>query len=400
MVAEGGDQGPPAVVAALPVDPDLDERVLTERIGRAERAVDALRFRIESTDTGVINLATDPGRLGITEIRRFELEKQLQADLNRAAAETTFDRTAGPLCSVVVYDLDGPSVPRRRWLVWFFDHLIADMISVDLFKAAWAADEDFQDLSGYGDWLRDQNTAYQNTSGPDGDFWREHLGTVAPRVCDDLHFRRATNDHSPDLRVVGRRLPVDDRIRAVCATQMLTTFALVAGAHVLALSDATGRTKMTVAVSSHGRDDTTSTLFGNLANMLVVRVDVDPDDRELGTLENVQDALLDTATHAPSPLPFVHEAVGADPDVLTSSTVTLNHIPHFSVTEEEFVDLDGSEPRGKESGLWVDVVSWHEGDGVYLLVKFDPTRFDAAGVERFLDQVAEYWEVFAILAGG
>jgi hypothetical protein len=165
---------------------------------------------------------------------------------------------------------------------------------------------------------------------------------------------------------------------------------VIAAAVATAVAAATGATDPLFNLSVHGRDETSVEVFGNLANLIPLHVRVPDVDRPLEVLDTVRDAVIDTAPYGSTPWPQINRVVGMDrPDGLGASIVTLNFVPQFSVSSPS--DLDGSTESGAESGLWVDVTTLTSG-GYCLAVKYDPTRYDADGVEAFWDDVVRRWD--------
>ena len=320
-----------------------------------------------------------------------------------------FPLDGGPLCSVHVYEVvDGAGAPVSRWLAWFFDHLIADYVSAQLFKQACGTwPRSLGRFDSYAEWLRRQRRSFHSLDTPAADFWRQHLRDAPLAVCDRLPARIAGQDGgSRELVLTARTLPAapatpsapsappsaEDALAALCEQHTVTPFMVLTCAVALATAEGAVTDDMVLVLSTHGRDQASMNVFGYLSNLVPLRLDLRDTPQLADALERVGAAIVDTAAHCATPWPYINRVAGTgQPDTFGEATVTINHVPHLTFTDGEVAALSGSTTAGQESGLWIDVLQ-RVGGGISFSVKYDPTRYAADRVEEFCDSVLEQWE--------
>lgn len=168
---------------------------------------------------------------------------------------------------------------------------------------------------------------------------------------------------------------------------------VIVGAVALAVAEATAVRDMVFVLSTHGRDDTSVQVFGYLSNLVPLRLTVEDVSQPLLALGRVRSAVIDTAAYCSTPWPFINGALRMPrPDALGDATVTLNYVAQFPLTADEFAQVNGSTSPGEESGLWIDVLPQRGGEGFYLVVKYDPTRYDTKRIDELCDSIAGHWE--------
>ena len=384
------------LVALVPLDPDVPYADLKALVRAAEKDVEALRLRITSSEAGSLLPPDAAPAITISDHRQYISEDEVRIDVTKMSSGLTFERSEGALCSVVLYDVvNDAGRPAKRWLAWFFDHLISDVASLELFKDACAQEpRAFGELGGYEEWLRWQAENFRALDTPEADFWREHLRGAQLSICDHLPARIAGQDQlSSSITVAARAIESHGgALWTLCGEHNVTPFMVIAGAVALAVAEATSIQNMAFVLSTHGRDDASAQVFGYLSNLVPLGLTVDA-SRPLLTLDRVRAAVVDTAAHCSTPWPFINLALGMPrPDALGDATVTLNYLAQFPLTADEFAELNGSTVSGEESGLWIDVMRRPEDGGFYLVVKYDPARYETHRVGELCDLMVSRWD--------
>lgn len=184
---------PPNLAATVPLDPTVGYADVEALVREAEKSLEALRLRITSSEWGALSPPDAAATITVSDHRQFTSADEVRADITTVLASLTFDRSAGPLCSVVLYDVvNEAGRVAKRWLAWFFDHLISDVVSLELFKEACAQEpRTLDELGGYEEWLRWQAGNFRTVDTPEAEFWREHLRDAQLRICDHLPARIA-----------------------------------------------------------------------------------------------------------------------------------------------------------------------------------------------------------------
>jgi hypothetical protein len=392
----GSSQPGSSLVAVVPVDPTLSDQELDQLVQQAEAGLEALRLRIDSAESGHVRAATEAGQLRVAERRRFSSRVAASDDIKAVWRELSFSHTDGPLCRVLAYDLvDAEDALTDRWLAWFFDHLISDMVSVELFKEAFEQQpKGFDELAGYVEWLQQQASGYHSLDTPEAEFWREQLRDAPLDICDRLSARIVEQaGFGPLLTRTGRALTADeDELWELCGQYEATPFMVIGCAVALAVAEATSMQDLVFVLSAHGRDEDSVQIFGYLSNLVPLRLNIPDVSQPRQALDRIHTAVADAGAHCSTPWPYINRAVGmARPDRIGDSTVTLNFVGQLPLNSEEFSQLQGRNTPGEESGLWIDILQRHEG-GFYLLAKYDPTRYRTEQVEQLCDAIVAHWQ--------
>jgi hypothetical protein len=406
----------PKLVATVPLDPTMGYPEVKALVREAERSVEALRLRITSAERGVLRSPDAPSSITIGDHRKYSSPGEARADLVKLSYSLTFDGSAGALdgsagalggsagtlCSVLLYDILGQAGGQaQRWLAWFFDHLISDAVSLELFEHACAQRPTaFGEIGGYEEWLRRQAGNFRVMNSPEAEFWSEYLRGAQLRTCDHLPARIAGQAGAGQagvgsaLTLTGRPLKADNApFLGFCGELRVTPFIIITATVALAVAEATAADDMVFVMSSHGRDEASAQVFGYLSNLVPLRLTVKNGSGPLLALDRVRSAVIDTSAYCSTPWPFINRALGMPrPDALGDATVTLNYNAQVPLTVEEFAAIDGLASPGQESGLWIDIMPRHGGGGFYIVVKHDPARYDRQRVGELCDSIVSHWE--------
>ncbi|XXF81246.1 LLM class flavin-dependent oxidoreductase [Myxococcaceae bacterium GXIMD 01537] len=232
----------------------------------------------------------------------------------------------------------------------------------------------------YVEWL--QRTDAQASEG----WWREALrGFTAPTR---LGVERTDADATTERRAVQRRLP-EARVQALqtlAREHQLTLSTVVMDAWALLLGRYSGQPEVVFGATVSGRPTSlpgSEDIVGPFINTVPVRCALSPDEPVIELLRRLQRAQLDRAPHELAPLGRI-QAWSDVPrgTALFDSLVIFQNYPQDWTLEG--TGLDVRSVQFSESTHYPLALTVERGEGLALVLTYQPSRFDAETVERLL----------------
>jgi hypothetical protein len=379
------------------LDGPVDEEALASSALQLVRRHESLRMTVRRAN-GRIHLAISDEPAGSMQV--IPAEGQSDEDVMTQATRFVlepFDLVAGPLARMALYRL----APGRRLLAISAHHLVADGSSlgvalgelVELYAATRGSrPAALAPAAQYGDfaiWQRQQGGEAMRR---DVEYWRPRLTGIR-----QLRLREpgpaAPEQAGPGSHDLSLRSETFGLLREWVQRAGVTLFMALVAATALAVSLVFGERDITIGCEAENRAlPETRSMIGFLFNVVVLRVNLDPDMTLSEVLEHVRDVCLGAYAHSATPIEQVLSEVfpGRDP-----STIPLFQL-HFTL-QPRLPRLALGDVRVRPAdiaaaGTWYDLEFqlWQGTDDLSGLVSFDRASVSDHGARQVTDQVRAF----------
>jgi amino acid adenylation domain-containing protein len=381
------------------LDLEALERVVNEIVRRHE--VLRTRFVVEEGESGQAPMQVidewEPRKLEIRDLRGTPLEEREEEvyRIARAAAETSFDLSRGPLMKVEVLKLE----EEQHVLLYTMHHIVSDEWSMTVLTdevtrlyAAYSRGEEspLEELEiQYGDfavwqrqWLKGEALEREL------EYWRKQLRGVEALELPADHPRPAARSYR------GARWPfviprdVTEKLRRLGQRESVTMFMTLLGGFDALMSRYSGQEDVAIGTDIANRNRAeTERLIGFFVNQLVLRVEMRAGESFRELLRRVREACLGAYAHQDVPFEKLVEELQPERDLSRSPLFQAKLI--WQDVSREVLELEGMRLRGigtevTTTRLDLTVAITDVGSDLVGAVTYSRDLFEAETIERLM----------------
>lgn len=303
-------------------DGDFDVKAAEFAFNEVIRRHEALRTTFHETDSGVVQVIDrdpEPVSANVVDLRGLPAavrSERLQSALE-AASNEPFDLSAEPAIRLTAIQVS----ESRTTLVLIAHHIVCDGLSMtvvldefgELYRSARRGTP--PDLGpippGYSTFAKGQLAALANgTLREESAYWRERLAGVTGSALPGVDHTATRAPGALDTCMVS--LTLDDELTEALSEHARrarsTPFAILLCAMNVMIAAVTGDGDQALGMATSGRTPEFARTVGMLANMIVVRSQIDLSHTFAATLEEVSLDLMDAIDH--QDLPFSRMVAG------------------------------------------------------------------------------------------